>query len=129
MTKGLPLLAALLAGCATADREPAGADADRVADLTVLRLGQPYLGGALEVTRLRQGGGALVVGVTNRTGAPLRVRWRFRYTDRDGWERRTRDSAAWKTVEIAAGKEWGWEGAPEVAEAATVGMDWRLEKD
>ncbi|MCC6740160.1 MAG: DUF1425 domain-containing protein [Planctomycetia bacterium] len=125
------LLAA--AGCA-ADPGPATAPdpADRVADFTPLRLGQPFLGGALEVTRLRQdrasGSLRLAATVANRSGSALRLRWRFRYVDAEGWERRSRDSAAWREAEIPAGGEWAWEGEAEVNDAAVVGMDWRLDR-
>lgn len=127
------LAAALLgaAGCA-GDPPPAPATADRVADFAPLRLGQPFLGGALEVTRLRQeraaGSLRLAATVANRSGSALRLRWRFRYVDADGWERRSRDSAAWRDAEIAAGGEWTWEGEAEVPDAAVVGMDWRYER-
>ena len=122
----------LLAGCASGPAPETAPPPDRVADFTPLRLGQPYLGGALEVTRLSQeradGSLRIRAAVTNRTGSPLRLRWRFRYVDLDGWERRTRDSAAWREAALEAGAEWAWDGEAEVADAAAVGMDWRYEK-
>lgn len=128
----LGTLALLVAGCAADPSSGSSPPPDRVAGFTPLRLGQPYLGGALEVTRLRQerkdGSLAISAGVTNRTGGPLRLRWRFRYVDTDGWERRTRDSAAWREASIQAGAEWAWEGEAEVNDAAAVGMDWRYGK-
>ncbi len=131
--KRLVVVVVALAGCA-ADQEPGPAApvADRVADFTPVRLGQPWLGGALEVTRLRQdrAGGELrvIVGVTNRSGAALRLRWRFRFVDADGWEVRSRDSAAWREATIGAGEEWVRESDSGVGEAAAVGMDWRHER-
>lgn len=132
--KRLALLAVLLAGCAADPAPgPAAPAADRIADFTPLRLGQPWLGGALEVTRLRQerAGGALrlAVGITNRSGGALRLRWRFRYVDADGWEVRSRDSAVWREATIAAGEEWRWEGEAEAAGAEVVGMDWRHDRE
>ena len=131
MSPRFAAIALFLAGCA-ADPAPIAPAPDRVADFTPLRLGQPYLGGALEVTRLSQerteGSLRIRAAVTNRTGGPLRLRWRFRYVDIEGWERRTRDSAAWREAAIAAGEEWRWEGEAEIGDAAAVGMDWRYEK-
>lgn len=122
------LLLAVLAGCA--HRGSSSDDAsDREAALTVLRLGQPHLGGALEVTRYRNVHPHIAVGVTNRTGSELRLRWRFRYFDSGGWERRTRDSAVWKYAVVAPGEEWTFDGEGEVQEAESVGMDWRYEKE
>ncbi|KAF0245452.1 MAG: hypothetical protein FD180_1571 [Planctomycetota bacterium] len=122
----------LLAGCASDPSTPPSPAPDRVADFTPLRLGQPYLGGALEVTRFSQeriaGSLHLRTAVTNRTGSLLRLRWRFRYVDLDGWERRTRDSAMWREAALGAGEEWRWEGEAEVGDAAAAGMDWRYER-
>jgi hypothetical protein len=126
-------LALALAGCASDPGTPARPAESRVADLTLLRLGQPHLDGALEVTRFRAvrdaGPLRLVVGVTNRTGAAMRLRWRFRYVDADGWERRSADSAAWKEATIGAGEEWTWSGEAEAPEAVAAGMDWRYVKE
>jgi hypothetical protein len=125
-------LVILLAGCASETQPPSAPPPDRVADFTPLRLGQPYLGGALEVTRLSQDRAAdqthIRVAVANRSGSPLLLRWRFRYVDAEGWERRTRDSAAWREATLDAGEEWAWEGDAEVGDAASVGMDWRYGK-
>lgn len=125
-------LAILLAGCASDAPPPSAPPPDRVTDFTPLRLGQPYLGGALEVTRLSQERTSeqvrIRVALANRSGSSLRLRWRFRYVDAAGWERRTRDSAAWREAALDAGAEWAWEGDAEVGDAAAVGMDWRYEK-
>lgn len=131
--KRLAILVVLAAGCASDPAPgPAAPAADRVADFTPLRLGQPWLGGALEVTRLRQdratGGLRVIVGVTNRSGSALRLRWRFRFVDGDGWEVRSRDSAAWREATIGAGEEWVRESDEAVAGAAAVGMDWRHDR-
>ncbi|MCE9583987.1 MAG: hypothetical protein K8T20_16000 [Planctomycetes bacterium] len=127
--KRLFLLAAL-AGCHARESAAPAADApDRLAGLSILRLGQAHLGGALEVTRLSRDLPHLAVGVTNRTGSELRLRWRFRYIDSGGWERRSRDSAEWKQAVVAAGEEWAFAGEAEVGEAQSVGMDWRYEKE
>ena len=128
--RALTLAAALaLAGCASPPRSPDAPAADRPAGLSLLRLGQPYLGGALEVTRfsaVREGGRLrLAVSVANRTPGALSLRWRFRFVDDAGWERRTRDSAAWSEATLASGEEWRWEGDVEVREAVAAGMDWR----
>jgi hypothetical protein len=100
--------------------------------MSLLRTGQAYLAGALEVTRYETRkeniGRRVIVAVANRTGRTLRLRWRFRYAGSDGWEERTRDSAAWKAAALAPDAEWTWDGIAEVAEAGAVGMDWRYEE-
>ncbi|MBI2922411.1 MAG: DUF1425 domain-containing protein [Planctomycetes bacterium] len=122
----LILLALACAGCAD---PPPPAGPDRTPDLALLGPGQPLLAGALEVTRFQpsrnSGRLALDVAVANRTGAPLRLRWRFRYVDAEGWERRTRDSAVWKEAVIEPGREWRWTGEAEAPDAVAAGMDWR----
>jgi hypothetical protein len=131
--KRLAILVVALAGCAADPAPgPAAPAADRVADFTPLRLGQPWLGGALEVTRLRQdrakGDLRVIVGVTNRSGSDLRLRWRFRFVDAEGWEVRSRESAVWREATIGAGEEWVRESDEEIAGATAIGMDWRHER-
>lgn len=127
--------AALAATCGCArEIPPATADpADRVADPALLRLGQPHLMGALEVTRFAAAspGGRLhlAVAVANRSGSRIAARWRFRYIGNDGWELRSERSAAWKTATIEPGGEWTWEGEAEVTGAVAAGMDWRHDRE
>lgn len=130
--RALAFAAAVLAGCASNQSPPPGEAPDRVPELSLLRAGQPYLAGALEVTRYETRkeniGRHVSVSVANRTGRALRLRWRFRYVGTDGWEARSRDSAAWKSAVLLPESEWTHDGIAEVAEASAVGMDWRYEE-